>query len=141
MKNDNNVNAIFVNLPAKDLHKTREFWTKLGFHFKEQFSDDNGLCLELKENSIYAMLLDYDFFGGFTNRPIADGSTSQVLLAIDVDSRERVDEIMRIALENGATRYLEPRDEGWMYYDRFMDLDGHQWEIMCGDESQFPNDV
>ncbi len=30
---------IFVNLPVKDLNKTIEFFTKLGFEFNPQFTD------------------------------------------------------------------------------------------------------
>jgi predicted lactoylglutathione lyase len=138
MYNNTNIRSIYINLPVKNIEKTREFWTKLGFSFNEKFSDDKALCLVLNDGNIYAMLISYEFYSTFTNRPIADESTTQVLLAIDVGSKERVDEIIRTALENGATRYLEPADEGWMYYDRFADLDGHQWEVMYADESVFP---
>jgi predicted lactoylglutathione lyase len=59
-------------------------------------------------------------------------------VAIEVDSRELVDQIVKNALENGASRYKESADHGWMYYDSFADLDGHQWEIMYTDPSQLP---
>ena len=134
----NSIKSIYVNLPIMNIAKAREFWTKLGFSFNEKFSDDNGLCLILNDGSIYAMLITHKLFSTFTNRPIADGSTTQVLLSIDVGSRERVNEIIKTALENGATRYLEPSDMGWMYYDRFIDPDGHQWEIMTLDASLMP---
>lgn len=132
------VKSIFVNLPIKDLKKTRDFWTKLGFSFNEQFSDDRALCLVLNDGLIYAMLITHEMFSTFTNRPIADGSTTQVLTAIQVDSREEVDRIVKLALENGGTRYRQSADHGWMYYDTFADLDGHQWEIMFIDETQIP---
>ena len=47
------------------------------------------------------------------------------MTAIEVDSREQVDIIVNLAFENGATRYRESADHGWMYYDCFADLDGH----------------
>ena len=141
MNQSTNVGSIFINLPVKDLDRARSFWTALGFGFNEQFSDpDNGLCLVLKEGEIYAMLLKHESFQTFTNRPIADGSSTQVLLAIDVGSREKVDEIIKTAIANGGTNYLEPSDHGWMYYDRFADPDGHQWEIMTADVSLLPKD-
>ena len=34
------------------------------------------------------------------------------------------------ALESGGKRYKEAVDHGWMYYDSFADIDGHQWEVM-----------
>jgi len=128
------IKSIYINLPVSDVKKTRAFWTALGFSFNEQFSDERALCLVLKEELIYAMLINHELYSTFTHRPIFKGDSTQVLLAIDVGSRDRVDEIMRIALEQGAKRYLEPADEGWMYYERFEDLDGHQWEVMTMEE-------
>jgi uncharacterized protein len=133
------IKAIYVNLPVEDLERSRSFWTKLGFSFNENFSDDKALCLMLNEGSIYAMLLKKEFFSTFTNRSVADHSTTQVLLAIEVESRKKVDEMVKIALENGATRYREAADHGWMYYDCIADPDGHQWEIMFSDPDQIPN--
>ena len=127
-----------MNLPIKDIGRTRDFWTKLGFSFNEQFSDDRAICLVLQEGQIYAMLITHDMFGTFTDRPIADGTTTQILTAIEVDSRAQVDKIIELALTNGATRYREGADHGWMYYDCFADLDGHQWEIMFTDPTQLP---
>lgn len=133
-----NVKSIFVNLPVKDLQQTRNFWSKLGFSFNEQFSDEKALCLILNEGSIHAMLLKEEFFKTFTNRPIADGKTTQVLLALEVESREKVDSTIKTALSNGATRHRESADHGWMYEDAFTDLDGHQWEVFFSDATQFP---
>lgn len=132
------VKSIYINLPVKDLAHTRAFWTKLGFTFNEQFSDDKAVCLVLNDGAIYAMLITHPFFSTFANRPIADGSTTQVLIAIEVDSRTKVDDIVKTALENGATRYREAEDHNWMYYDTFADPDGHQWEVMFTDPALIP---
>ncbi|MBK8808551.1 MAG: glyoxalase/bleomycin resistance/extradiol dioxygenase family protein [Bacteroidales bacterium] len=132
------IKSIYVNLPIKDINKTRAFWSKLGFSFNEQFSNDKAVCLVLNEGLIYTMLIVHEYFSTFTNRPIYDGSTTQVLTAIEVDSRELVDQIVKQALENGGTRYKDGADHGWMYYDCFADIDGHQWEIMYTDPTQIP---
>lgn len=130
------IKTIYINLPVKDLEKTRAFWTSLGFGFNEQFSDEKALCLILNEGSIYCMLISEPYFSTFTNRPIADGTTTQVLLAIEVESRDKVDEIVAAAYANGATRYQDASEHEWMYYDSFVDPDGHQWEIMFSDFDQ-----
>ena len=124
------ISSIFVNLPVKDVQTTRAFWSALGFSFNEKFSDEKALCLVLKENVIYSMLITEEYFSTFTNRPVADRSQTQVLIAIETDSREKVDEIVRLALENGGSRYRESADHDWMYYDSFADPDGHQWEVL-----------
>jgi predicted lactoylglutathione lyase len=87
---------------------------------------------------MYSMLISHEIFNNFTDRTIADGTTTQVLTALEVESREQVDRIVHLALENGATRYRESADHGWMYYDSFADLDGHQWEILFSDPVQIP---
>lgn len=129
------IKSIYINLPISNIEQTRAFWTKLGFSFNEQFCDEKALCLQLNEGTIYSMLITREFFTTFTNRPIADGSTTQVLLAIEVESRDKVDEVVRLALENGGTRYREKADHGWMYYDTFADPDGNQWEVMFSDDN------
>lgn len=133
------VKSIFVNLPVKDLKKTRAFWSALGFAFNENYSDDKALCLVMNEGSIYSMLITPEYFRSFTNKPVSDSSTTQVLIAIEVESRQKVDEIVRLAIENGGSRYREAADHGWMYYDCFADPDGHQWEVMFTDSSNAPS--
>jgi uncharacterized protein len=36
---------IFVNLPVKDLGRSIDFFTKLGYSFNKQFTDENAGCL------------------------------------------------------------------------------------------------
>lgn len=134
------INQIYVNLPVKDVQKTREFWTTLGFSINEQFSDDKAVCVVMKEDHIYTMFLKEEFFQTFTNRPFAKGDTTQVLLAIGVESREEVDGMVKTAIENGGSKYSEPMDHGWMYQSAFADLNGHQWEVMYADASQIPTE-
>lgn len=131
---------IFVNLPVKDLAKSKEFFGKLGFEFNPQFTDENAACMIISEN-IFAMLLTENFFKNFTKKDIADATkTTEVLLAIDAESKEEVDEMVRKAIDAGGSSYSDPQDHGWMYQSAFADLDGHQWEIVYSDMSKFPTE-
>ena len=56
------IGSIYINLPVKDLEVTRTFWTKLGFEFNSQFSNDKGICMVLKKDTICVMFLQEDFF-------------------------------------------------------------------------------
>ncbi|MBL7707946.1 MAG: VOC family protein, partial [Chitinophagaceae bacterium] len=115
------------------------FFTHLGFSFNQQFTDDKAACLVINDGSIYAMLLTEPMFKTFTKKEIADASkTTEVLIAIDTDSREQVDELVRKAVEAGGSIYTEPADHGWMYQHSFADPDDHQWEILYMDESKLP---
>ena len=129
---------IFINLPVRNLKKSMAFFEKLGFTFNMQFTDDKAACMIIGEN-IYAMLLLEKFFKTFTNKEIADAKkTTEVLIAIDAESRQSVDEMIRKAVEAGGSTYRNPQDNGWMYGHSFADLDGHQWEVLYLDESQMP---
>jgi predicted lactoylglutathione lyase len=129
---------IFVNLPVKDLQKSIDFFTKVGFDFNPQFTDDRATCMIIGEN-IFAMLLVEDRFKDFTKKPISDATKStEVLIALDAESREQVDEIIGAAVKAGGSIYSDPQDYGWMYSHSFADLDGHQWEFLYMDESAIP---
>ncbi|MCC9073028.1 glyoxalase/bleomycin resistance/extradiol dioxygenase family protein [Flavobacterium sp. F-65] len=129
---------IFLNLPVKDLKRSMGFFTELGFTFNLNFTDDKAACLEIGEN-IFAMLLLEEFFKTFTKKQICNtATTSEILMALSVDSREKVDEIIASVVKAGGTEYMEAKDYGWMYQKAFLDLDGHHWEIFFMDESQAP---
>jgi predicted lactoylglutathione lyase len=132
---------IFVNLPVKDLNKSKEFFEKLGFSFNPQFTNEQGACLVIGEN-IFAMLLTEPFFKTFTKKDIADAKkTTEALIAIDAESRQSVDEMVKRAVEAGGSLYRNADDYGWMYSHSFADLDGHQWEIVYMDKSKIPQQM
>jgi uncharacterized protein len=121
---------IFVNLPVKDLNKSIEFFTKLGFTFNPQFTDDTATCMVVSED-IFVMLLTEAKFKEFTPNPICDATKStEVLVCLSSQSRAEVDEMIRKAIAAGGTTYKEPQDYGFMYGHGFQDLDGHIWEIV-----------
>jgi uncharacterized protein len=120
---------IFVNLPVKDLNKSVEFFTKLGFKFNPQFTDENATCMIVGEN-IFVMLLVENFFKTFTPKEICDATKStEVLVCLSSESRTDVDAMVAKAIAAGGTTYKEPQDHGFMYGHGFQDLDGHIWEI------------
>ena len=130
---------IFVNLPVKDLDKSMSFFTNLGFSFNPQFTDEKAGCMVISD-SIYAMLLTENYFKTFTKKEVSDAKTAtEVLIALDTNSKEEVQQIVAKAEKSGATIYNEPQDHGWMYQHSFADLDGHQWEFVYMDQSQIPN--
>ncbi|MFI8005866.1 VOC family protein [Streptomyces sp. NPDC086010] len=124
---------IFVNLPVKDLEKTKNFFSKLGFGFNPQFSDDTTACLVISD-TIFAMLISEPRFKDFTKKEIADASaTTEVLIALSAGSRAEVDEMADAALASGGSPANEPMDEGFMYGRSFQDPDHHIWEVVWMD--------
>jgi predicted lactoylglutathione lyase len=126
---------IFVNLPVKDLERSKEFFIKLGYSFEPRFSDENAACLVISDH-IYAMLLIEPFFANFTKKRIADAdATAETIVALSADSREQVDELVDRALASGGRPAMDPMADRSMYVRSFLDPDGHQWEVFHMDLS------
>lgn len=129
---------IFVNLPVKDLNKSVEFFTKLGFKFNPQFTDENATCMIISEEG-FVMLLVEKFFKTFTKKDIADASkNTEVIMALSADSKAAVDTMADAAIAAGGKQTNDTDDKGFMYTRSFQDLDGHMWEVIYMDMSQFP---
>jgi predicted lactoylglutathione lyase len=121
---------IFVNLPVKSLDKSVGFFTKLGFTFNPQFTDETATCMIVTDD-IFVMLLTHEKFKTFTPKEICDATRStEVLVCLSRESRVEVDEMVRQAVAAGGTTYNEPQDHGFMYAHGFQDLDGHIWELV-----------
>lgn len=124
--------SVFINLPVKDLPKSKEFYTSFGWTLNPAFSDDNAGSIVISD-TIYVMLLTHDHYKQFTDKAIADTSTtSAVLNALSVDSPEEIDTLVDQALAAGATEGT-PQDYGFMRSRTFSDPDGHSWEILWMD--------
>ncbi len=124
---------IFVNLPVKDLDKSKQFFTELGYTINQQFTDDKASCIVISD-TIYLMLLVEPFFKTFTKKDLADATTStEAIIALSADSREAVDELVDKAIAAGAGPSNEPMDEGYMYARSFADPNGHLFEVMWMD--------
>jgi predicted lactoylglutathione lyase len=121
---------IFVNLPIKNLKQSMEFFTALGFKFNMQFTDDTATCMVVSD-TIFVMLLTEDKFKTFTPKAICDATkSSEVLICLSMDSRDKVNEMVRNAVAAGGSTYSDPQDHGFMYGHGFQDLDGHIWELI-----------
>src|SRR6187551_2442015 len=127
---------IFVNVPVKDLDKSKEFFTALGFSINPQFTDETAACVVITED-IYAMILTHEKFKQFTPKEISDATkTSEVLLALSFDSRDKVNEIADNALKAGGSIANQPQDYGFMFTRSINDPDGHIWEFLCMDPAK-----
>lgn len=131
------VQGMFVNLPVQDLPRSIAFFSALGFSFDPRFTDDTATCMVLGERT-YVMLLSHEKFQSFTPRPVADARRgTELLLALSLDSREQVDELVRKAVAAGGRIYRDPEDHGFMYGHSFEDPDGHLWELFHMDLAAF----
>ncbi len=120
---------IFVNLPVKDLQKSIDFFTQLGYDFNPQFTDDTATCMIISDD-IYVMLLTHAKFKMFTKKEVADATqTTESIICLSAESRQAVDELVQKAIAAGGTTPNDKQDHGFMYGHGFQDLDGHLWEV------------
>jgi uncharacterized protein len=134
MSNDTS-RKIFVNLAVEDLERSVEFFTKLGFGFNPQFTDEQATCMIVSDEA-FVMLLVENRFKDFTKKEICDATThTEAIVALSAESREQVDELAGKALEAGGSPANDPIDEGFMYGRSFQDPDGHIWELIWMDPS------
>ncbi|KFF11306.1 VOC family protein [Chryseobacterium soli] len=131
---------IFINLAVKDLQKSTDFYTALGFKINPQFSDDTGKCMVWSEH-IFVMILTHEKFASFTKKPIADTKSKIAgLFSLSAESVDEVNHIMSNGLKAGGIEPNEVRDYGFMVQRTIEDFDGHTWEVFFMDMSKFPTD-
>lgn len=130
----------WINLPVKDIKKSKEFFRKVGFTVNEQHGNGDKVQLIVGDNNVAVMLFPESTFKSFTGHAIVDtNQATEVLLSVDADSREEVDLMAKNAVDAGGTLFGEPSEiQGWMYGCGFTDLDGHRWNVLYMDMSKMP---
>ncbi|MFM1998800.1 MAG: hypothetical protein RL204_747 [Bacteroidota bacterium] len=129
---------IFINLAVKDVQRSMEFYTALGFTNNPQFSDDSGKCM-VWSDSIYLMILSQEKFATFATKPIADTKSNvAALLSLSMDSAEEMNAMMTNGLNAGGIEPTEMKENSFMQHRTIEDFDGHTWEIFFMDMSKFP---
>jgi uncharacterized protein len=131
---------IFINLAVKDLQKSLNFYTALGFTNNPQFSDDTAKCMVWCEN-IFVMIMTHEKFSSFATKPIADTKSNLAgLFSLSMDSLDEVNTMMTNGLNAGGVEPNEMKDYGFMQQRTIEDHDGHTWEIFYMDISKFPQE-
>ena len=124
---------LFVNLAVRDLKRSVDFFTELGFTFDPNFTDETATCMIVSEEA-FVMLLVASRFIDFTNKQLCDTSThTEALLSISCENRAEVDALVHRAIAAGGKHAMDPQDHGFMYGWSFYDPDGHHWEVVWMD--------
>ncbi|GAB16970.1 hypothetical protein GOEFS_018_00030 [Gordonia effusa NBRC 100432] len=128
--------TLLVNLPTADVARAREFFGRIGFTLDTAFSDDGTLVVEVGASRV--VLLRCERFAGYSATPTGKDSrmAATAMLAVAVDRRHDVDDIVVRAVELGARPIRTVEDPGFMYSRSFRDLDGHGWDVVWMDPAQ-----
>jgi predicted lactoylglutathione lyase len=133
---------IWINLPVKDVNKSKEFFSRIGFSLNEKHTSGDMACFEVGEKKMTVLFFAEETFKGFTKSEISDTKAgSEVLISFDAESRQEVDETAKKVWDAGGTVFSEPAEiQGWMYGFAFADLDGHRWNMVFMDFSKLPKE-
>ncbi|WP_316803222.1 VOC family protein [Pedobacter nototheniae] len=133
--------SLWINLPVKDVNKSKVFFTQLGFKLNLQYgSREDSACFLVGESNFVVMLFEENLFTSLINADVPDPkSGSEVMFSIDAESPEEVNEIAKKVTDAGGTIFSEPQEnQGWMYGCAFQDLDGHRWNVLHMDMTKMP---
>ena len=129
---------IWLNLPVKNIEKSKQFFSSIGFSFNEEYSNEHSACMLVGDKNFVVMLFEETMFASFVQNTIADTQThSEMLISIDAESRQEVEELAQKVDEAGGVVFAKPSEnQGWMYGCGFSDLDGHRWNVLFMDYSK-----
>ena len=129
---------VFINLAVKDVNKSLDFYTQIGFTKNPQFSDDTTKCMVWSDH-IFVMIMSHEKFKTFITKPITDTkNNTAALFALSVKSLDKVNEIADKGVAAGGVEPVPFADYGFMQKRNIEDFDGHTWEVFFMDMSKFP---
>ncbi|MYM85993.1 glyoxalase/bleomycin resistance/extradiol dioxygenase family protein [Rugamonas sp. FT82W] len=124
-------NQIILNLPVKNLDKSRAFFSALGFSFDPRFSGENAALMNIVDDTIQAMLTTEPFFQSLIDKPMTNAKeANELVICLSCESREEVDSLIAKAVAAGGRTPHPPEDNGFMYDQGFEDIDGHLWNLV-----------
>lgn len=132
---------LWINLPVKNVAKSREFYKKIGFKLNPNHPENNQMAAFLVgKKEVGLLLFPEEQFKEFSNHKIPDlQNSTSTLFSIDAESPKEVDELAEKIKKAGGTIYGEPGEkDGWMYGCGFIDPDGHRWSVLYMDMSKMP---
>jgi len=122
---------IILNLPVKDLNKSKAFFSALRFTFNAKYSGENSAFMNIAGDTIQAMLTTEPFFRSLIDKPVVQAKeANEIVICLNCDSREEVDTLIAKAVAAGGRTPHPPEDHGFMYDQGFEDIDGHLWNLV-----------
>ena len=129
---------IWLNLPVKNIEKSKKFFSTIGFSFNEEYCNEQSACMLVGEKNFVVMLFEESMFISFVqNFLLASPTHAEMLISIDAESRQEVEDLAQKVNDAGGKIFAKPAEnQGWMYGCGFSDLDGHRWNVLFMDYSK-----
>ncbi|MCY7693105.1 VOC family protein [Bacillus altitudinis] len=127
---------LYINLPVKHVNESKDFFEQLGFDFQQELTNEHAACFVMNE-TITVMLLSFKHFQSISEKELVDARNgAEVIISLQVETREEVDELVERAIAAGGSPFKEKQDHDFMYGWSFQDRDGHLWEVFYMDEER-----
>ena len=92
---------LFVNLPVKDLGRSKAFFTELGLTFFGQAEDMASVIIS---EHTQVMLLTETVFASYAGSGVVDaGAGTEVILVLGLETRDQVDQLAEAAEAAGGS--------------------------------------
>lgn len=129
---------LWINLPVKNIQKSKAFFTKIGFSFKEERESETMAAMMVGEKEVPVMLFEENRFKNVIQHDITNtDKSSEMMISFDAESQKEVDGLAEKVEEAGGKVFSGPAEiQGWMYGCAFTDLDGHRWNVLHMDPSK-----
>ena len=122
----------WINLPVKDVKRSKKFFTEIGFSFKTERETDTMTALVVGKATMPIMFFEETMFEGVIQNKISDTSKgTEMMISFNAESEKEVDEMAEKVKKAGGNVFSKPQEiQGWMYGFAFSDLDGHRWNML-----------
>ena len=129
---------LWLNLPVKDLVKSKAFFTSLGF---EELRDAPEM-IGFQIGGVPVMMVAESEFEKYTASKVFNSKNgSEILISINAPDKKYVDKMVKKVKEAGGEIFSAPAEiQGWMYSMGFSDPDDHRWEIVHLDWESMPEE-
>ena len=126
---------LWVNLPVKNIQKSKKFFSDIGFSFNEDRESETMAAMMVGEKKVPVILFEESTFQSVIQHNVTDTEkSSETMLSFDAECREEVDELATKVQKAGGNVFSGPAEvQGWMYGCAFTDPDGHRWNILYMD--------
>lgn len=137
------VKQLWLNLPVKDIQRSKEFFKAIGFKENPIHANSPNLAgFLIGSQEFVLMLFPEDDFKSFTQNDISDTQLgSEILINIDAETAEEVDRMETVVRQAGGEVYQSAeQSQSWLYGFGFKDPDGHRWAVLYMDIGKMPSD-
>lgn len=119
----------YAHVYTENVLASRKFFTNIGLNIKDDYSNEQGFCVEFNKSN-YLMVLEKSHFLSFHPKlKLAPKDIHSSFISIEMKSIENVDKFMKKVLKHGGIETEKATEDEWVYYRSFKDIDLHQFEV------------